>query len=227
MAITLYTGQTPNGVKISIALELLRLAYKTVHIDITTNKQKEEWYLKICPNGRIPAIVDTEGPRKTNGEEFTIFEGGAILQYLADKYDTQHRISFPRHSEEYYRMLEWLYFQHGGIGPMQGQAHHFSFYAKENIPYGIKRYTDETHRLYTVLNTQLEKNGTGFIVGDHISLADIATVGWVAGGYKLGFDLKKEFPAIDNWISKVVSIEEVKKGINVPTPWPHAEHYKL
>lgn len=220
--ITLYTGQTPNGVKVSIALELLGLAYKTVHIDISTNVQKEDWFLKISPNGRIPAIVDTDGPKKNNGEEFTLFESGAILQYLADKYDTQHCITYPKYSEEYFRMLEWLYFQHGGIGPMQGQCNHFQLYAKEKVPYGIKRYTDETRRLYTVLNTQLEsKHGEGFIVGDHISLADIATIGWVGGSYHLGLDLSKEFPAIKAWADKVTSIDEVKKGLNVPTEWPH------
>lgn len=223
--ITLYTLGTPNGVKVSVALELLQLAYKTVTIDISTNIQKEDWFLKISPNGRIPAIVDTEGPKKPNGEDFTLMESGAILQYLAEKYDTDHKISFPRGTLEYYQSIEWLLFQNAGVGPMQGQANHFQLYAPEKVPYGIKRYTDETRRLYSVLNARLEETGTGFLVGNHVSIADITTVGWVGSAPNLGIDLAKEFPAVDKWIKALIAVPEIKKGLNVPSEWKNWQHF--
>jgi glutathione S-transferase len=109
--ITLYTDSTPNGIKISIALEELGLPYKTEHIDISTNKQKEPWFLEINPNGRIPAITDSF----SDGKDIRVFEGGSILQYLAERYDSDHKISFPTGSREWVECNNWLYFQHGGM----------------------------------------------------------------------------------------------------------------
>ncbi|KAH0833732.1 hypothetical protein FOPE_03502 [Fonsecaea pedrosoi] len=121
--ITLYTDSTPNGIKISIALEELGLPYRTEHIDISTNRQKEAWFLEINPNGRIPAMTDTF---RGDGQRIRLFEAGGILQYLVDEYDADgHKISFPRGTREYYEMVNWTFWQNAGLGPMQGQANHF------------------------------------------------------------------------------------------------------
>ncbi|RMZ86526.1 hypothetical protein DV736_g6254, partial [Chaetothyriales sp. CBS 134916] len=183
--LTLYTDATPNGIKISIALEELGLPYKTEHIDISTNRQKEPWFLAINPNGRIPALTDTFG---ADGEVIRLFEGGSILQYLAEQYDAEkHKISFPRGSRESYECNNWLFFQHGGVGPMQGQANHFSRYAPEKIQYGIDRYINETRRLYRVLDTQLAESKSGFL-----------------------------FPHVKKWEEMMLAREGVSRGSNVP-----------
>ena len=109
--ITLYTDSTPNGIKISIALEELGLPYKVEHIDISTNRQKEQWFLDINPNGRIPALTDSFA----DGKDISLFEGGSILQYLAEQYDTENKISFPKGSRESYEVNNWVFFQHGGM----------------------------------------------------------------------------------------------------------------
>jgi glutathione S-transferase len=162
--ITLYTDSTPNGIKITIALEELGLPYKLEHVDISTNRQKEDWFLEINPNGRIPALTD----KFSDGTTIRLFEGGSILQYLAEQYDKDHKISFPQGSRESYEMNNWLFFQHGGLGPMQGQANHFYRYAPEKIQYGIDRYINESRRLYRVLDTHLAKSKSGYLVGDHV-----------------------------------------------------------
>lgn len=219
MSITLYTFATPNGVKISIALELLKLQYKAVNIDIMKGEQKTPDFLKVSLNGRIPAITDTEGPGSTSSAPFALFESGAILQYLADKYDPDHKISYKPGTVEHYKTNEWLFFQNAGLGPMQGQANHFVKFAPEKVPYGIKRYTDETKRLYGVLEERLKENGTGFLVGDHISIADISTVGWVQCSHFIDLDLT-EFPEVNKWLDRLLAIEGVKKGFDVPVKWP-------
>ncbi|USP78441.1 Glutathione S-transferase-like protein gedE [Curvularia clavata] len=116
--ITLYTTQTPNGIKISITLEELGIPYKVEKIDISKNTQKEDWFLAINPNGRIPALTDTF----TDGKPINLFESGSIMQYLVERYDTEYKISFPKGTREWYEMNNWLFFQNAGVGPMQGQA---------------------------------------------------------------------------------------------------------
>ncbi len=213
--ITLYTDSTPNGIKISIALEELGLPYKVEHVDISTNRQKEPWFLAINPNGRIPAITDTF----TDGRgPINVFEGGSILQYLADEYDqAEHRISYPRGSREHYEVNNWLFFQHGGLGPMQGQANHFVRYAPEKIPYAMDRYVNETRRLYGVLDTRLRDSPSGFLVGDHISIADIASIGWVIYAGWAGVDID-EFPHLKEWEEMMTARPAVKRGCDVPKP---------
>lgn len=211
--ITLYTDSTPNGIKISIALEELGLPYKTEHINISTNKQKEPWYLEINPNGRIPAMTDTF----SDGQTIRIFEGGSMLQYLADQYDPDHKISFPRGSREYYEANNWLFWQHGGLGPMQGQANHFYRYAPEKIQYGIDRYINESRRLYGVLDKHLKNSKSGFIVGDHISIADISTIGWVIWAGWAGVKIE-EFPNVQKWEKMMSARPGVDKGCAVPKP---------
>lgn len=220
MTLTLYTFPTPNGIKISIALELLKLPYKVVSVDITKGEQKQPDFLKVSLNGRIPALTDSEGPLGDGGKEpFALFESGAILQYLASKYDSEHVISYPPGSAEFFKTNEWLFFQNAGLGPMQGQANHFVKFAPEQVPYGIKRYTDETNRLYGVLEERLKSEGTGFLVGNHISIADISTVGWVQASHFIDLDLSK-YPETQKWLDRLLAIPEVRKGFDVPVKWP-------
>ncbi|KAK5133833.1 hypothetical protein LTR04_004743, partial [Oleoguttula sp. CCFEE 6159] len=127
--IDLYTTQTPNGIKISITLEELGLPYNVHKIDISKNTQKEPFFLDINPNGRIPAMTDTF----TDGKPIRLFESGSIMQYLVARYDTDYKISFPPGSREFYEMTNWLFFMNAGVGPMQGQANHFTRYAPEHI----------------------------------------------------------------------------------------------
>jgi glutathione S-transferase len=120
--IHLYTAQTPNGIKVSMLLEELGLKYETTAISLAKNTQKEPWFLEINPNGRIPAMTDTF----TDGTPIRLFESGSILQYLVDRYDTEHKVSYPRGTKEYYEVNNWLHWQMGGLGPMQGQSNHFT-----------------------------------------------------------------------------------------------------
>lgn len=209
--ITLYTDATPNGLKISVALEELGIPYKIEHIDISTNKQKEQWFLDINPNGRIPAITDTFSDSQT----IRLFESGSILQYLADQYDPDYKISYPKGSREYYEVNNWAWFQNAGLGPMQGQANHFFRYAPEKIQYGIDRYVNETRRLYGVLNTHLKDSKSGFLVGDHISIADITTIGWVIWAGWSGVDIE-EFPELKKWEEMMQKRPGVYAGLGVP-----------
>ncbi len=214
--LTLYTDSTPNGIKISIALEELGLPYRVEHVDITTNAQKEAWFLEINPNGRIPALTDDgfdDGEKRIR-----LFESGSILLYLAERYDdAAHKISFPRGSREHYETNNWLFFQNAGLGPMQGQANHFVRYAPEKIEYGVRRYVNETRRLYGVLDRHLQSSPSGFLVGDHISIADISTVGWVIWAGWAGVDID-EFPHLKRWEQMMTARPAVKRGCDVPKP---------
>ncbi|SPO07394.1 related to glutathione S-transferase GstA [Cephalotrichum gorgonifer] len=203
--ITLYTWLTANGVKISIGLEELSLPYKIVEIDISANKQKAPGFLEINPNGRIPAITD-------NG--LRVFESGAILLYLADKYDLKRILSYEPGTAEYYEQLSWLMFQMGGVGPMQGQANHFRLFAGVYSEYGINRYMNETKRLYSVLNSRLECSP--FLAGPKYTVADIANYAWVRyGPIALEIDLG-EFPALKRWHDGIHSRDATQRGLAVP-----------
>ena len=168
--IELHYWPTPNGFKISIMLEELGVPYDLKLVDIGKGDQFKPEFLKIAPNNRMPAIVDPEGP---GGAPISIFESGAILQYLGRKFGR----FYPTDERQRVVVEEWLMWQMGGFGPMLGQNHHFAVYAPEKIPYAIKRYRDETHRLYGVLNRRLD--GREF-VADEYSIADMAIIGWSA-----------------------------------------------
>ncbi|KAL9038051.1 MAG: hypothetical protein Q9180_003367 [Flavoplaca navasiana] len=211
--ITLYTGQTPNGIKISITLEELGIPYKTHAIDITKDTQKEPWFLDINPNGRIPALTDTF----TDGQMIRLFESGSIMQYLVEQYDTEHKISYPKGSRESYEVNNWLFFLNAGVGPMQGQANHFFRYAPEKVQYGINRYQNETRRLYRVLNKHLEAANTEYLVGNKCTIADIAHWGWIAAAGWAGVDID-EFPVLKAWDERMLGRPGVEKGRHVPTP---------
>lgn len=206
--IKLYTSGTPNGQKISILLELLHLDYKVRSINIYENEQKQDWFLNINPNGRIPSLSVVD----SNGKIKYISESGAIMLYLADKYDTENKFSYKFGTDLYYEQLEWLMFQMGGIGPMMGQAHHFNIFAPKKIPYAENRYKKESGRLMDVLEKRLEINGTGFLVGDHICIADLAIYPWLKELYCVPLNID-EWPLISKWVANMDSIPEISKGM--------------
>ena len=200
--IDLYTSNTPNGYKVSIMLEELKLPYNVIAVDLGKKEQKKAKYIKLNPNGRIPTIVDREN------ENFVVFESGAILIYLAEKTGQL----LPEHPEKRSVVLQWLMFQMGGIGPMQGQAHVFYRYAPEKIEYAINRYQKETFRLYQVLDDQLKENE---YLADDFSIADIATWPWVRRHRWAGVEIEKLFN-LRRWMENLDNRPSFQKGIEVP-----------
>jgi len=211
--IELFTAATPNGFKVSIALEELGLSYTVRPISLGKLEQKEEWFLKINPNGRVPAIID-----HGNGD-FAVFESGAILIYLAEKTGKL----LPTEPKARSRVLQWLMFQMGGIGPMMGQANVFFRYAPEKIPYAIERYQRESRRLFEVMEGQLKK--TTYIAGEDYSIADIALHSWVAGYEWSGVSIDG-LPGLKRWLDLVGSRPAVVKGRAVPPPLSPEERAK-
>ncbi len=205
MTIQLYTWSTPNGRKVSIALEEMELAYNVHPIDITKGAQFEPSFLEISPNNKIPAIVDPEGP---TGAPFSLFESGAILIYLSEK---SGRFQ-PTESVARLRCLEWLMWQMGNYGPMLGQAHHFRRFAPEKIPYAIERYSKEAARLYGVLDKRLGEEE--FLAGDY-SIADIATYPWAARHPWQGIALE-DYPNVKRWYDTLSARPAVERGMAVP-----------
>jgi GST-like protein len=205
--IDLYTWSTPNGRKVSIMLEECGLPYRVHPVNIGKGEQFTPEFLAINPNNRIPAIVDPEGPES---KPLPLFESGAILVYLGEK--TGRFI--PRDARARIICLQWLMFQMGGVGPMFGQAHHFIRNAKEQVPYGIKRYTEETRRLYGVLQKRLSEVE---YLADEYSIADIATYPWVARFEWHKVDLN-DFPAVKRWFDTIGRRPAVPRGMAVPTP---------
>ncbi|CAG8440045.1 13065_t:CDS:2 [Ambispora leptoticha] len=204
--ITFYTAATPNGQKVSVTLEELGLPYKTYAITLSKNEQKEPWFLKINPNGRIPAIIDH------SRNDFNVFESGAIMRYLCEHYDKEGKLLPKDDANLRSEVDQWLMFQMSGIGPMQGQAGHF-WREKEKIPYAIKRYVEETKRLYHVIETRLE--GRQYLVGDSLTIADIANFTWLIYHASIGITLD-EYPNIAAWIDRIYAREAVKRGLDVP-----------
>lgn len=204
--IELKTAATPNGQKISIFLEELSIPYTTTAIDLSADEQKSASFLATNPNGRIPAIIDH------SRNSFPVFESGAIFLYLATHYDPEYRFHF-RDANEHSEMLQWLFFQNAGVGPMQGQANHFFRYAPEKIQYGINRYQNETKRLYSVLESRLEHSE--YLAGDKYSIADMSTFTWVRWAPWAGIELN-EYPRLKKWCERIEGREAVKKGLRVP-----------
>jgi glutathione S-transferase len=204
--IDLYTAPTPNGWKASITLEELGIPYRTIGIDLGKLVQKEPWYLAINPNGRIPAIVD-----RGDGD-FAVFESGAIMLYLCEK-DGSGRL-LPTDRKGRSRVIQWLMFQMGGVGPMQGQANVFFRYFPEKIPAAIARYQHETKRLYQVLDGQLAKHE--YLTGEY-SLADIANYSWVRIHEWAGIDVS-DLPNLQRWMAAIAARPAVQRGLAVPQP---------
>ena len=203
--IELFTAATPNGWKVSVALEEMGLPYTVRALSLGKLEQKEEWFLKINPNGRVPAIIDHD-----NGD-FAVFESGAILIYLAEKTGKL----LPTDPKARSRVMQWLMFQMGGVGPMMGQANVFFRYAPEKIPYAIERYQREARRLFEVMERQLKD--TPYIAGSEYSIADIALWCWVAGYEWSGVDIDG-LPSLKRWLDLVGARPAVQKGRAVPPP---------
>ena len=200
--IELYTAPTPNGWKASIALEEMALDYKTIAINIMTGDQKTPEFLAINPNGRIPAIVDTEN------DNFAIFESGAIMMYLAEKTGK----FLPTDIKQRSQVIQWLMFQMGGVGPMMGQANVFFRYFPEKIPAAIERYQTESKRLLTVLDNQLKDNE--YLAGDY-SIADMANWCWAKTYAWSGVEID-DLPNLQRWLDQINERPAVQKGVLVP-----------
>lgn len=202
----LYTAPTPNGWKASITLEELGLPYEVHPVDLGQGEQKAPSYLEINPNGRIPALVDGDA------DDFAVFESGAIMLYLAEKEGSGSLL--PGDAKGRSRVVQWLMFQMGGVGPMQGQANVFFRYFPEKLPAAIERYQNETKRLYTVLDGQLARHE--YLAGDY-SLADIANYAWVRLHGWAGVEVD-DLAHLRRWMDAVGGRPAVERGLAVPQP---------
>jgi len=202
--IDLYTWQTPNGRKVSIMLEEIGLDYTVFPINISKDEQFQPHFLEVSPNNRIPAIVDKDN------NNFSLFESGAILMYLAEK---SGKLINKSNTDEYYRTIEWLMWQMGGVGPMFGQVHHFVKYNKGKSEYAEERYSKEARRLYGVMDKRLNKNQ--YISGKEYSIADISIWPWTARFDWQEIDLN-DFPNVARWYKEMIDRPAVQKGWLVP-----------
>jgi GST-like protein len=200
----LLTSETPNGWKISIALEEMGLPYTWRHIKLSEKEQKQDWYLKLNPNGRIPTLIDHDL------EDFAVFESGAILIYLAEKSGR----FLPKDVQGRSRVIQWLMFQMSGVGPMMGQANVFFRYAPEKIPYAIDRYQRETLRLFGILDHQLASNR--YVAGDY-SIADMALFPWIRGFGWSGVTLDG-LKHLQRWLDEIGERPAVQRGLAIPPP---------
>jgi GSH-dependent disulfide-bond oxidoreductase len=199
--IELYFWPTPNGYKISIMLEECGLPYQMIPVNIARGDQFKPEFLAISPNNRMPAIVDPQGP---GGKPISIFESGAILQYLGRKTGR----FYPAEERKRVEVEEWLFWQMANLGPMAGQTNHFRRYAPEKIEYAVNRYTNEVRRLYGVMNKRLAERD--YLAGEY-SIADIACVGWSRGWERQGQDIS-EFPHFRRWLERVMGRSAVQRG---------------
>ena len=204
--IDVYSWPTPNGHKVHIMLEECGLPYQVHAINIGKGDQFQPDFLKISPNNKIPAIVDSDGP---DGQPISLFESGAILLYLAEKTGR----FLPSDVRGRWDVVQWLMFQMGGVGPMLGQAHHFRIYAPEKIGYGIDRYTNEAKRLYGVMNAQIERTGA-YIAGSDYTIADIAIYPWLRSWQNQGIDWAN-YPALKAWFNRIAARPAVQRGVAV------------
>jgi GST-like protein len=204
--IDLYTWPTPNGHKVSVMLEECELEYRVHPIDIANDEQFTPAFEALNPNGKIPTIVDQDGP---GGGAFTVFESGAILIYLAEK-TGRFLSSEPRRRSQ---AIQWLMFQMGGIGPMFGQAQHFRRFAPQPLPYAIQRYSKEAARLYGVLEKRLA--ASEYLAEDGYSIADIASYPWVARSEWQGVSLT-DYPDVRRWVETIAERPAVQRGMQVP-----------
>jgi GST-like protein len=207
--IHVYSWPTPNGHKVHIMLEecgfVLGRDWEAIPIDISKGDQFKKDFLKISPNNKIPAIVDSHGP---DGNPFHLFESGAILIYLAGKTGR----FLPQSTTDRYKTLQWLMFQMGGLGPMLGQNHHFRLYAPEKVSYAIDRYTNEALRLYRVLDKQLESHH--YVSGNEYTIADIAIFPWTRNWEKQGIDILK-LKHFNRWFNEIQQRPAVERGLSV------------
>lgn len=205
MTIELHVWPTPNGYKISIALEEMGLPYSVHPVNIGAGDQFKPDFLKIAPNNRMPAIVDPDGP---GAKPISLFESGAILIYLAEK-TKQFR---PADEAEWFSHIQWLMWQMGGLGPMFGQAGHFMLYAPEKVPYGIDRYRNEAKRLLKVADTRLAE--TEYLGSDAYGIADMASFPWIRNAPKYEIDLA-DYPHVKRWHDAIDARPAVKRGLTL------------
>ena len=205
--IDLYSFTTPNGYKASIMLEELALPYNVHVVDIRKDEQFKPEFLKISPNNKIPAIVDSEGP---DGNPISVFESAAIVIYLAQKTKSPLLPTAPR---EFTKVMEWAFFQMASVGPMFGQMFHFAMAAKEKIPYAVDRYTNETKRILGVMDKQLGQST--YLAGGY-SIADILTYPWVVTISNYMFKDMSPWPNVERWVKDVGARPAVQKGMNIP-----------
>ena len=203
--IQVYSWATPNGHKVHVMLEECGLAYRAIPVNIGAGDQFKPEFLKISPNNKIPAIVDPDGP---DGEPISVFESGAILLYLAAKTGR----FLPADLRGKYRMLEWLMFQMGSVGPMLGQAHHFRLYAPEKLTYAIDRYSNEAKRLYGVIDKRLGQSR--YIAADEYTIADIAIFPWLRSWKNQGIELD-DYPSLKAWFDGIAARPAVQRGVEV------------
>ncbi|MEO8835475.1 MAG: glutathione binding-like protein [Caldimonas sp.] len=206
MTIALYAFDTPNGRKISVALEEMGLAYDVHVVDITKGEQHDPAFLKISPNNKIPAIVDPDGP---GGAPVSVFESGAILIYLGEKTG----LFWPKEPAAHIAALEWLMFQMGGFGPIPGQVHHFAAMKDESERrYGLERYMTETRRLYGVMDARLAANA--YFAGSEVTVADFAILGWAWRHERHRVDLA-DYPGVERWYDTMMARPAVARGFAV------------
>jgi len=203
--IHLYSWPTPNGQKVQILLEELGIEYRATPVNILRGEQFEPNFLEFSPNGKIPAIIDSDG---AGSKSITVFETGAILQYLAEK----HGQFIPSDVAGRTQVLEWLFFQCSNLGPMLGQATHFRRYAAEPVPYAVTRYTTEATRLYGVLERRL--TGRDWIAANEYGIADMASFPWICRHRRQGQDLNT-FPNLKAWLARVSERPAVLRGMDV------------
>ena len=203
--IEVYSWATPNGHKVHIMLEECGLRYRVHAVDIGAGDQFTPEFLAISPNNKIPALVDSEGP---DGQPISLFESGAMLLYLAGKSGR----FLPPDTRGRYEVLQWLMFQMGSVGPMLGQNHHFRIYSPEKLPYAIERYTNETKRLYGVMNRQLAKSK--YIAGVEYSIADMAIFPWLRNWKNQGIEWN-DYPHLKGWFDEIAARPAVVRGVQV------------
>ena len=203
--IDLYSWPTPNGHKIHIMLEETGLPYRVHPIDIGAGDQFKPEFLKISPNNKMPAMIDSDGP---DGKPMSMFESGAMLLYLASKTGK----FLPENIRDRWAMLQWLMFQMGGVGPMLGQAHHFLVYAPEKIPYAMQRYSKEANRLYGVLDRRLAQSK--FIACRDYTIADMAIMPWLRSYKNQGVEMD-EYPQVKRWFDGIAARPAVQRGLAV------------
>jgi GST-like protein len=206
--IDIFSWPTPNGHKVHILLEETGLPYRVHAVDIANGDQFKPEFLKISPNNKIPAMVDSDGP---GGKPFALFESGAILVYLAAKAGMTDKFVGKTDAERF-TTLQWLMFQMGGLGPMLGQAHHFRIYAPEKVEYAINRYTNEARRLYGVMDKELARKP--YIAGSFYSIADIAIFPWTRSTQNQGVDWT-DFPNVKRWHDEIAARPAVQRGVAV------------
>ncbi|GAW03445.1 glutathione S-transferase C-terminal-like protein [Lentinula edodes] len=227
--ITLYSAPTPNGFKVAVFLEELKSVYDFDYevrpVNVAKGEQKDPWFIAINPNGRIPAIVDH------NRNDFVVFETAAILIYLQQHYDTENKFGWdPKENpDEYSEMLQWIFFAHGGVGPMQGQLNHFRNAASEVVPYALNRYLNEVKRLYSVLDIRLNQD-RDYLAGPGrgmYSIADMNVLPWLRIREYSGLDNLDEWPNVKRWCENTLSRDAWEVAGNVGRVGDTASLYRV